>query len=162
MKGIVFLFVGIILIGVGIIIFQSDIKVRINHQHANAEDSKTAITYVAWGLGGLGFLFAVGGLIGFARGKKQNKQNLYILQNGIAAEGTVTFVDKNWAVLVNKNPIYSIVEYTYLDKTGNQHTRKINNISSEIVIRKQILVGSKIPIKYASENPGESVMVLSS
>jgi hypothetical protein len=162
MKGIVFLFVGTILIGVAVILFQSDVKVRINRQRANAEDSKAAISYVAWGLGGLGFLFAAGGLIGIVSGRKQNKRNLYILQNGIAVEGTVTFVDKNWAVLVNKNPIYSIVEYTYPDKTGNQHTRKVSNISSEMVIRKQIQVGSRIPIKYAPENPAESVMVLSS
>ncbi|MES2837764.1 MAG: DUF3592 domain-containing protein [Bacteroidota bacterium] len=160
MRGIVFLFVGIVLIAVGIIVSQSNMKVKINRQRANAEDSKTAISYVAWGLEGLGGIFALIGVMGVIRGKKQNKRNHYILQNGISAEGTVTFVDKNYAVLVNKKPIYSIVEYTYVDSTGSQHTRKVSNISSDIVIRKQILVGSKIQIKYASENPSESVMVL--
>jgi hypothetical protein len=156
----VIVFVGIILIAVGAFIFQSDIKVKINRQVANAEDSKTARNYVGGGLIAFGSLFVLGGFARLVRGNKQQKRNLYILQNGIEAQGTVTFVDRNWSVLVNKNPIYSIVEYTFPDKNGNQHTRKISNISSEIVIRKQIQVGSKIPIKYASENPGESVMVV--
>lgn len=156
----VIVFVGIVLITVGVIIFQSDMKVKINRQLANAEDSKTAKTYVGGGIIGLGSLFVLAGLIGLVRANKLQKRNQYILQNGIEAYGTVTFVDRNWTVLVNKNPIYSIVEYTYPDSSGNLHTRKISNISSELVIRKQIQVGSKIPIKYAAENPGESVMVI--
>ncbi len=160
MKGLVFLFVGTILIVVGVIVFQSDTKVRINGQRANAEDSKTAISYVAGGLGGLGALFVIGGLFSIVNARKQNKRNMYILQNGVDAEGTVAFVDRNYAILVNKNPIYSIVEYTYKDKIGQQHTRRVSTISSEVVIRKQIQVGSKIPIRYAPENPAESVMVL--
>jgi hypothetical protein len=75
--------------------------------------------------------------------------------------GTVTFVDRNWKILLNKNPIYSIVEYYYKDNLGNQYTRKISNMSSELVIRKQIQVGAKIPVKYLSENPAESVIVIS-
>jgi hypothetical protein len=156
----VIIFVGVILIAVGAFIFQSDMKVKINRQIANAEDSQTAKTYIGGGIIGLGSLFVLGGLLGLVLGNKQQKRNQHILQNGIAVVGTVTFVDRNWAVLVNKNPIYSIVEYTYKDKSGNSHTRKISNISSEIVIRKQIQVGSKISIKYASENPVESVMVI--
>ena len=160
MKGIIFLFVGIILIVTGIIISQSNTRVRINHQLANAEDSNTARYAIGGGLAGLGLLFSIGGLIGVVRGSKQNKRKQYIVQNGIDAQGTVTFVDKNWSVRINGNPIYSIVEYTYIDKTGYQHTNRINNLNSEIVIRKQIQVGSNIPIKYAAENPWESVILL--
>lgn len=162
MKGKIFIFVGIILIVTGVIVSQSNTRVRINKQIANAEESKNARNYIGGGVGGLGLIFAIVGLIGVVRGSKQNKRNQYIVQNGIDAQGTVTFVDKNYTMLVNNNPIYSIVEYTYQDKTGNQHTRRINNFNSEIVIRKQIKVGSNIPVKYSAENPGESVIILSS
>jgi hypothetical protein len=162
MKGIVYLFVGIVLIATAILFSQSSTRVRINHKPANAEDSNIARYGIGGGLAGLGLIFAIGGLISMVRGSKQNKRTQYILQNGIDAQGTVTFVDKNWYIKVNGNPIYSIVEYTYPDETGLQHTRRITNISSEIVIRKQIQVGSTIPIKYTAENPEESVIVLSS
>jgi hypothetical protein len=156
----IIVFVGAILIAVGMYVFQSDMTVTINRRRANAEDSKTARAYVGSGLMALGGLFAVGGIVGIVRGKKLQKRNEFILLTGIATQASVTFVDKNWSVLVNRNPIYSIVEYTFSDKSGNVYTRKISNISSEIVIRKQIQVGTKIPIKYLPENPTESVMVL--
>lgn len=63
-------------------------------------------------------------------------------------------------VVLITTPIYSIIEYTYVDPTGANHTRKITNFSTQIAIRKQIQVGSKIAIKYLAENPDESVIVL--
>jgi hypothetical protein len=162
MKGKIFIFVGIILIGTGVIVSQSNTGVRINNRMANEEVSKNVRNYIGGGVGGLGLFFVIVGLVGMVRGSKQTKRNQYIMQTGIDAQGTVTFVDKNWSVLVNKNPIYSIVEYTYLDRNGNKYTRRINNLSSEIVIRKQIQVGSNVPIKYSAENPGESVIILMS
>jgi hypothetical protein len=160
MKTIIFLFVGIIFIIVGVIIYNSDTNVYINHQRASEKDGKMVIHYTGAGLMGLGGIFALIGLIGFVRNNKQNKRNQYILQNGIDALGTVTFVERNWKILLNKNPIYSIVEYNYKDNLGNQYTRKISNMSSELVIRKQIQVGAKIPIRYLSDNPEESVIVI--
>jgi hypothetical protein len=153
MKTIIFLFVGIVFIVVGVIIYNSDTNVYINHQRASEEDGKVVMHYAGAGMMALGGVFTVIALIGAVRNNKQNKRNQYILQNGIDTQGTVTFVDRNWSVLINKNPIYSIVEYNYQDKVGNQYTRKISNMSSELVIRKQIRVGSKIPIRYLSENP---------
>jgi hypothetical protein len=99
-------------------------------------------------------------VIGMIRGSKQMKVNQYIMQNGIPAEGTVTFVDKNWTLLVNKNPIYSIIEYTYTDSNGAQYSRKVTNANSNLVTRMGIQVGSKIPIKYSPQNPAESVIVV--
>jgi hypothetical protein len=159
MKTIIFLFVGIIFIVVGVIIYNSDTNVYINHQRASAEEGKAVVHYAGGGLMGLGALFTLIGLVAAVKSNKQKKRDQYILQNGIDALGTVTFVDKNWKILLNNNPIYSIVEYNYKDKSGNQYTRKISNMSSELVIRKQIRVGSNIQIKYLSENPGESVIV---
>jgi hypothetical protein len=61
---------------------------------------------------------------------------------------------------VNQTPIYSIVEYTYEDKYGKRHTRRIDRVDSKMVVRKQIQVGTRIPVKYAKEDPSKSVMVL--
>lgn len=116
--------------------------------------------YLCLGLGALGAFFAGIGVKGQAAAKKQAARNVYILQNGIETQGNITFVDKNYTLLINNAPVYSIVEYTYQDRNGNQHTRRINNIPSEIVIRKQIQVGGTIPVKYAPENSAESVMVI--
>lgn len=74
--------------------------------------------------------------------------------------GVITFVDRNFAILVNQAPIYSIVEYTYRDSIGYEHTRRIDNAPSEVIIRAQVRVGSTIPIKYAPEDPSMIIMVL--
>ncbi len=160
MRGKIYLFAGIVLIVVGVIVSRSNPRVRVNHRVVSAEESRDYLNYIVVGLGGLGLFFAILGLTGIIRGSKQNKKNQIIMQNGIDAQGTVTFVDKNWNALVNNIPIYSIVEYTYQDKTNNKYTRRINTLNSEFVIRKQIQVGSNIPIKYLAENPAESLLVL--
>ena len=82
------------------------------------------------------------------------------MQTGIAAEGTVTFADKNYSLLMNKKPVYSIVEYTYVDQSGKQHTRRVETIPSDYVIRNKIEVGGKVAVKYAVEDPGQSTILL--
>lgn len=158
----IFIFTGVILIIVGVIVYQSDAGVRISGRMADPGTASAAKAIIGGGLGVLGILFSLGGLIGLVRGSKQNKRSAYILQTGVAAEGTVTFVDKNYSILVNKKPIYSIIEYTYNDSNGTAHTRKVNTVNSDMVIRNQIQVGSKIAIKYAADNPAESVFILKS
>jgi hypothetical protein len=160
MKDIIFLFVGIILIVTGVIVSQSNTRIVINKQEANAETSNTVRNYIGIGIGGLGLFFAIAGFVGMASSSRQKKKSQQILQNGIAAKGTITFVDKNYSLLVNKKPIYSIIEYTYTDNSGIDHTRRINNFNSDIAIRNNFQVGSVIPIKYSVENPAESVMII--
>lgn len=155
----IIIFVGLILLGVGIYVPYSSGGVTINKKQASAETAQTAKNYIGLGLCALGGLFIIGGAIGMAKYKKQQKRNMFILQTGVATQGNVTFVDKNWAIKVNNNPIYSIVEYTYKDNLGQSYVRKVSTVPSEMVIRKQIVVGSTIPIKYLNENPSESVMV---
>jgi len=127
-------------------------------------DPEKVVRIVQYGVsglvGGLGALFFLGGLKGLATNAKQRKLAARLMRTGLDAEGTVTFVDKNWAIKVNQRPIYSIVEYTYQDSSGTEHTRRVDKLNSELVIRKQIQVGSKIPVKYAPEDPSKSVMVL--
>lgn len=160
MKRIIFIFVGVILIITGIIVTQSAARVTINNQLTDAATSANVLNLVGWGVAGLGLIFAIVGIIGVIRNANKKKRSMYIMQYGTSTEGTVNYVDKNYTLLVNNNPIYSIVEYTFTDKTAKSYTRRISNISSELVIRKQIIVGSKVIVKYLPETPNENVLVL--
>lgn len=154
MGSVILLFTGVILAGVGVIVYFASYKTGGSMNPALAKNLIAGI------LGGLGALFTILGLVGFIGESKKTKRKKYILQNGVDAEGDVTFIDRNYAFLVNKTPIYSIIEYTYKDPSGANHARKITNFSTQIAIRKQIQVGSKIAIRYLAENPDESVIVL--
>jgi hypothetical protein len=160
MVGRVFLFVGLILIAVGVYVAQSDIGVTINKRRADAETAATARYAIGGGVGGLGLLFALGGVRSMVRGSRSAKRNREIMQTGVAAEATITFVDKNYRVLVNKQPIYSIVEYTYLDRAGQPHKRRTENAPSDAVIRMGLAVGGKVAIKYSAQNPADSLIVV--
>lgn len=168
MKGVVFLVVGVILLVTAGIVFAAlgggNVGVSVNGVRlsaASAQQTMQVVRYAVSGfLGVLGVLFALGGMVAMGRSSATRKRQLQIIQTGVEAEGTVTFVDRNFRILVNRTPIYSIVEYTYQDRSGRSHTRRVDQVPSDLVIRKQIQVGSKIPVKFAAENPQESVMVL--
>ncbi len=167
MKNKVFLFVGFILLVVGIIVYYAigadSAGIIVQGKQVNDSGLKNILKYsIGGGIAGLGGIFLLAGLIGQIRYSKLNKQKLHILRTGVETEGTVTFVDKNYSLLVNNNPVYSIVEYTYPDNSGNEYTRRVETISSEIVIRNRIQVGNIIPIKYAVEDPSLSVILLQS
>lgn len=164
MKLNLFIFLGLILMAVGVIVFIS-VGSSIETATVNSPfDRQTTGNIVQYGVGGflglLGLFFLIIGMRMGAKVAKQEKLNQHILQTGIQSEGTVTFVDKNYSVLINKNPIYSIVEYTYSDNSGNKHMNRINYVSSEQVIRRQIVVGSKIAIKYSGEDAAKSIIIL--
>lgn len=108
-------------------------------------------------IGGLMTLF---GLLGLVRGSKQAKLADHIAQIGTETEANVTFVDRNYRMLVNNRPIYSIVEYTYQDGMGNEFVNRVETVSTDTVIRNNIEVGSKIKIKYLPEDPGKSVALI--
>jgi hypothetical protein len=159
----VLVFIGIILVGVGIIVYFSleTANITVNGVRSNSEGLRKVLQFSISGfLAGLGAFFIIGGLRAGARAARQKEQDLHIMQTGVETEGTVTFVDKNYYILVNKNPIYSIVEYTYKSSSGNQHTNRLDMLSSEQVIRKQIQVGTKIRIKYAAEDSSKSIIIM--
>jgi hypothetical protein len=163
MKANLFLFVGLILIGTGVICYfaLAGANIRVNGVQSNSASLQATLQWsIGGGLAALGLLFLVGGLRGRSRAKKNQAEINRIMQTGIATEGTVTFADKNYSFLVNKKPIYSIVEYTYKDQTGKQHMRRIETMPSDYVIRAQIQVGSKVNIKYAPEDYSKSTMIL--
>lgn len=108
-------------------------------------------------IGGLMMLF---GLLGLVRGSKKAQQESHIAQVGMETEANVTFVDRNYSMLVNNRPIYSIVEYAYQDGMGNEFVNRMETVSTDTVIRNNIQVGSKIRIKYLPEDPGKSVALI--
>lgn len=161
----ILLFLGLVLTGTGAFVYymigNTNSTIMVNGVRDNSAETKEIVQYsVGGGLAALGLLFIVIGLISRIKTAKQNKQILHIMKTGIAAEGTVTFVDKNYAILVNKRPIYSILEYTYQDGSGIEYMRRIDNIPSDFVIRKNIQVGTKVAIKYASEDSSQSTILL--
>jgi hypothetical protein len=163
MRSAVFLLVGLILIGTGVGIYFMMEKmtdgVGIENAPVDLSWVKGGLRYaVAGGVGGLGVLFTLGGLIGVAKGSKKKQEGARIMLSGTEALAKVTFVDKNYSMLVNRKPIYSIVEYVYEDKYGQQHTNRIENMNSDQVIRLQIQVGGTVRIKYANDDPGKSII----
>ena len=83
-----------------------------------------------------------------------------IAASGIPVRARVTFVDKNYSLLVNQKPVYSIVEYTYEDHLGRPHIGRKTNVDSDLVIRAQLAVGSEVDVKYLASIPDESVLLI--
>jgi hypothetical protein len=162
MRSITWLIVGIILIGIGIYVY---FVIGTAFADVSSEfglgELQGLLQYGLGGLlGGIGAIMTLGGLLGIMRGAKKAKQDSHIAQTGTETEAAVTFVDKNYALLVNNRPIYSIVEYTYQDELGNEYTNRVENLNTEDVIRNKVEVGSRIKVKYLAEDPGKSVMVM--
>jgi hypothetical protein len=88
---------------------------------------------------------------------QQSRMAAEIMETGISTTAQVTFVDRNYRVLINNRPVYSIVEYVYQDDLGNKYSKRIDRVSSEAVIRNQIAVGSTVDIKYSSTDPSQSI-----
>jgi hypothetical protein len=112
----------------------------------------------------VGGLMAVVGLVltvtGRAAAQRQKAKAMLIYQTGVAAEATVTFVDRNYRILVNNRPIYSIVEFKFRDTSGVEHVERKDTVDSELVIRNQIEVGSTVNIKYLAEDPSQNILML--
>jgi len=161
MKGMILLIVGVILIGAGALAY---FTIDTALEGVDTESIPFDFSFLRYGVGGLvggiGLILAICGLVGISRGLKKAKEDSLIIQTGTDADAVVTFVDKNYTLLVNNRPIYSIVEYSYLDKYGDRHTNRIETLNSEQVIRNQIQVGATIAIKYSTEDPAKSTIVM--
>jgi hypothetical protein len=106
-------------------------------------------------LTGLGLVFG-----GRSRVRKRRALALRIYERGIPTEGTVTFVDKNYSLLVNQKPIYSIVEFKFRDGSGVERTSRKTDVESDLVIRLKIEVGSKVQVKFLYEDPEKNILML--
>jgi hypothetical protein len=114
--------------------------------------------------GGLGLIFMIIGAVLFFRGRAQAKKNKALAERiftmGVPAEATITFIDKNYGLLVNNKPIYSIVEFKFRDGSGTERVGRKNNVDSDLVIRLKLEVGSKVQIKYMNEDPDQNILLL--
>lgn len=160
MAGIILLVMGVIFIAAGIFAGQV-----IGSMMGSAPDvaqeamgmSQNLFTYIFVGVGALMSFF---GVISLFRGGRRSQMNKKVLQEGIDGQGTITFVDRNYSVQINNRPIYSIVEYTYKDGMGNQYTNRVTDANTEFVIRAGWQVGAVVPIKYLSEDPQQSALLM--
>lgn len=82
-----------------------------------------------------------------------------LAENGIETEGVISFVDRNYSLLINNRPIYSIVEYRYKDGMGTEHVNRLSDINTELVIRAGWQVGSNIKVRYLEGDPSKSGIV---
>ncbi len=113
------------------------------------------------GIGGIIFLIGlIMVLTSVVRLKKKKALAMLIFEQGVPAEGTVTFVDKNYSLLVNQKPIYSIVEFKFKDLSGQEQVARKNNVESDLVIRLKIEVGSKVQLKYMAADPKKNILLL--
>ncbi len=99
-------------------------------------------------------------VIGLVKRKKDKAKAKEIYSRGIKAQARVTFVDKNYTLLVNEKPIYSIIECVFNDSSGMPHTVRKENVDSDLVIRNQIFVGGIIDVMYLAENPDDTIFLL--
>jgi hypothetical protein len=114
--------------------------------------------------GGLGLIFMIIGAAMFIAGRAKAKKNKALAEKifamGVATEGTVTFFDKNYGLLVNNKPIYSIVEFKFRDSSGTERIGRKNNVSSDLAIRLKLEVGAKVQVKYMNEDPNQNILIL--
>ena len=129
--------------------------------NSGAPAQVNTVMHLMMGVGAV--IFAIGVLMlifGLIRGKKKRQLAMDIFQRGTLVKGTVTFVDKDYSMLVNNKPIFSIVEFTFQDSAGNTHTARKTGVNSDLVIRNKIEVGGQVAAKYLPENPGLNVLLL--
>jgi hypothetical protein len=155
LKGIIYLFVGGMMVAMAAIMyfaFQSLMDF--------APSAKMPIQLSLGFVGLLGVVFLVLGVLGLRGSGERKKLAMDVFQRGTPAEALVTFVDRNYGLLVNNQPIYSVVEYRFRASNGQEYVKRVDDVSSELVIRNALQVGSKIQIKYLPEDPTKNVMLL--
>ncbi len=164
MKGFVALFVGVVLLAVAVVVYVVIDPGTMQVQTHLDIDPETTVNTVRWGVSGflglLGLLFLLVGIKAAIRGASDKKRMLRIMQTGIESEGTVTYFDRNFSILVQQNPIYAIIEYTWQDDRGRTHMRRVETFPAELAIRNQVQVGVKIRIKVDRDDPSQSVIVI--
>lgn len=160
MAGIILLLMGVVFIGAGLL-SGNVIGGMMNSAPEMAQESigmaQNIFTYTFVGVGALMSFF---GVISLIRGGRSSQMTKKVLEQGVEGQGTITFVDRNYQVRINGRPIYSIVEYTYTDSMGTQYVNRINDANTEFVIRAGWQTGVTIPIKYLSEDPQQSAIIM--
>ena len=116
------------------------------------------------GVVAIGLIMTVGGgaliYFGVRNLKKGGVEKQRLELEGVNAPGEVTYVDRNYSVLFNNQPIYSIVEYKFRDYMGREFIGRKEDISSETVIRQKIEVGSQVMVRYIPASPSQNTLLL--
>jgi hypothetical protein len=160
MKALIFLVTGLITVGVGFIVFFATHNASTTSATSAAASvgidlGMTMIlpSIICWGVGGLLTLFGIFGLLG---GMARNTELKEIAAGGVQANAQITFLDRNYTLLLNNRPVYSIVEYVFRDNMGREIVRRADNIKTDQVIRAGWQVGSMIQVRYLPQNPYKS------
>lgn len=141
---------GLILIGVAQLLSGPGVS-------ASDQAAAPILTTIGVGLAALGVIIFVVGLV---TGRKARAVAARIAESGVVAQAVVTFVDRNYKILVNQQPIYSIVEVKFQDMSGTEHVFQHTTVDSELVIRNQVEVGSTVNVKYLPEDPSQNILML--
>lgn len=160
MKALILLVTGLITVGAGFVVYFA----TNNASTATATSAAASVgidlgmtmilpSIICWGVGGLLTLFGIVGLLG---GMARNTELKEIAVGGVQANARITFLDRNYTLLLNNRPIYSIVEYVFRDNMGREIIRRADNIKTDQVIRAGWQVGSMIQVRYLPQNPSKS------
>ena len=160
MKAIILLVVGIITAGAGFIVYfaTNSAKTVTATSAAASVGIDLGLTMllpsiICWAVGGMLALFGIIGLLG---GVARNGELKEIAAGGVQTGARITFLDRNYTLLLNNRPVYSIVEYVFRDTMGREVVRRADNIKTEQVIRSGWQVGSMIQVRYLPQNPYKS------
>lgn len=160
MVGIILIVMGVIFIGAGIFASGSIGGMMGSVPAVASQTMQFSQNIFLFAFVGVGALLVFFGLISLLRSRKSSQLTQLVMANGVPGQGKITFVDRNYGLLVNNRPVYSIVEYTYSDGLGNQYSNRVNNANSDYVIRAGWQVGTSVPIKYLTEDPSKSTIVM--
>lgn len=149
--------IGIILAFIGVILLVVALAVGLGS--SNPTDQLGALIMGLLG-GGMTFFGAIAFVAGIVMARKQRDQAKLISETGVTTDATVTFVDRNYKILVNEQPIYFIVEFTFRDTSGMERVVRYDTVDSELVIRNKVEVGSTVKVKYLAEDPTQTLLLL--
>ncbi|HEX2915959.1 MAG TPA: DUF3592 domain-containing protein [Chloroflexia bacterium] len=154
MKAIIYLVVGIITVAVGFIVFFT-----LNGSGAASAASSVGInltgtllipSITCWAIGGIMVIF---GILGLLQGKARQGELQQIAATGVETGGIITFLDRNYSLLINNRPVYSVIEYRYRDGMGREFVKRADNIKTDVVIRSGWQVGSQVRVRYLPQDP---------
>lgn len=111
------------------------------------------------GMAIFGALMSFFGYRMYSREQRALKEIQKILQEGVVGETSITFIDRNYRVQINEQPVYSIIEYAYAD-SSSYYTKRIDNADTDVIICAGWQVGTTIRIKYLSENSRQSKIIM--
>ncbi len=162
MKAIILLITGISIIVVGFIVYFST-------SNSGAQGAAASVgvnlgltlllpSIICWAVGGL---LTIGGIINLIGGVARHGELKEIAASGLQTGARITFLDRNYTLLLNNRPVYMIVEYVFRDSLGQEFIRRTENIKTDLVIRMGWQVGSNIQVCYLPQNPFKSGIMFS-